>query len=147
MPSSIIDNILLESAVSAQAQINGFNAVAKGVEMTSGAIMTQRIRHCVFCTHCLTRYLIGFSPYGNGSYLESTVVGSLEEYILYCSCRQFPAPSRWRDSETRTCVVTNSAYCRGYGSPEEVWFTDHGGEQIDLFAESTLKARRYHEEY
>ncbi|HZD09509.1 MAG TPA: hypothetical protein VE176_14735, partial [Candidatus Limnocylindrales bacterium] len=41
-----------------------------------------RIRHCVECPKCLTRYLIAFSPYSNGSYLVPTVYGSSEEYIL-----------------------------------------------------------------
>lgn len=100
--------------------------------------MSHRIRHCVSCAHCLTRYLIGFSPYENGSYLESTAVGSLEEYVLYCSCRPFPAPNRWRDTETRACVVSNSAYCRGYGTPEEVWFADERSEQTNLFTQLNL---------
>jgi hypothetical protein len=82
--------------------------------------MSCRIRHCISCPHCFTRYLIGFSPYANGSYLLSPSAGSLEEYALYCSCRQFPVPSRWKGNEIRTCEVSNSAYRRGYGSPEEV---------------------------
>ena len=71
--------------------------------------MSYRIRHCISCPHCRTRYLIGFSPYANGSYLLSTSVGSLEEYTLYCSCRRFPVPSRWRDSEIKACEVSHSA--------------------------------------
>ena len=93
--------------------------------------MTYRIRHCVFCPHCLTRYLIGFSPYANGAYLESIGVSSAEEYVLYCSCRDFPAPSRWRESETRPCGVSNFAYHRGYGTPDEIWFADHGPHETD----------------
>jgi hypothetical protein len=94
--------------------------------------MSHRIRHCISCPHCRTRYLIGFSPYANGSYLVSTPVGPLEEYVLYCSCRRFLVPSRWRGSEIRTCEVSNSAYRRGYGSPDEVMFADQRGETIDL---------------
>jgi hypothetical protein len=97
--------------------------------------MSSRIRHCVSCPHCLTRYLVGFSPYANGSYLVSNHEGALEEYILYCSCRRFPAPSRWRDTEMRTCAVSNSAYYRGYGSPNEVLFVDRRGEPIDLYTQ------------
>jgi hypothetical protein len=82
--------------------------------------MSFRIRHCISCPHCRTRYIMGFSPYGNGAYLLSNSVGSLEEYLLYCSCRGFPVPSRWKDSEIKTCEVSNSVYRRGYGSPEEV---------------------------
>jgi len=31
--------------------------------------MTRRIRHCIECPKCRTRYLVGYSPYRNGSYL------------------------------------------------------------------------------
>jgi hypothetical protein len=41
---------------------------------------------CVECPKCLTQYLIGFSPYGNSSYLVPSVVGSLDRYTLYRSC-------------------------------------------------------------
>lgn len=94
--------------------------------------MSCRIRHCVSCPFCLTRYLIGFSPYANGSYLVSNSVGSSEEYALYCSCRRFLAPSRWRSTEISACEVSNSAYRRGYGSPEEVLpFADQRAKAID----------------
>jgi len=33
--------------------------------------LSERIRHCVECPKCLTRHLIGFSPYGNRPYLVS----------------------------------------------------------------------------
>jgi len=97
--------------------------------------MACRIRHCVSCPHCLTRYLIGFSPYVNGSYVVSTRAGSGNEYVLYCSCRRFPSPSRWRESEVRACAVSNLAYRRGYGSPEEVLFVDRRGEATDLYTQ------------
>ena len=99
-------------------------------------LMTTRIRHCVSCPHCHTRYLIGFSPYENGSYLASTTEGRFEEYVLYCSCREFPVPSRWTGNEIRTCEVSNSAYRRGYGSPDEVVFADGRVETIQLSARS-----------
>lgn len=85
-----------------------------------GSTMSCRIRHCISCPHCRTRYIIGFSPYGNGSYLLSNPFGSLEEYLLYCSCGGVPVPSRWRDSEIKACEVSGPVYRRGYGSPEEV---------------------------
>jgi hypothetical protein len=50
----------------------------------------------------------------------STSAGSVEEYALYCSCRRFSLPSRWRNTEIRTCEVSSFVYRRGYGSPEEV---------------------------
>ena len=82
--------------------------------------MGCRIRHCISCPRCRTRYLMGFSPYANGSYLLSTSSGLLEEYALYCSCSRYPLPSRSGASEIRTCEVSNSAYRRGFGSPDEV---------------------------
>ena len=101
--------------------------------------MACRIRHCVSCPHCLTRYLIGFSPYVNGSYVVSNRESGVEEYILYCSCKRFPAPSRWRQAEVRACAVSNFAYRRGYGSPEEVLFVDQRGEAMDLYTQLNLK--------
>jgi hypothetical protein len=80
--------------------------------------MPHRIRHCVECPKCLTQYLIGFSPYSNRSYLVPSVVGSSEEYTLYCSCRVPHTVSRW--SRVRSCRVSKAAYSRGYGTPEEV---------------------------
>jgi|HubBroStandDraft_3_1064219.scaffolds.fasta_scaffold06388_4 hypothetical protein len=43
---------------------------------------------CVECPKCLTQYLIGFSPYGNSSYLVPSVVGSLDRYTLYRSLQK-----------------------------------------------------------
>jgi hypothetical protein len=83
-----------------------------------------RIRHCVECPQCLTRYLISSSPYGNGSYLIPTVDGSRDEYILYCSCRAGTAASRWKWSEVKTCEVLKTAYDRGYGSSDEILLID-----------------------
>jgi hypothetical protein len=80
--------------------------------------MANRIRHCVECPKCLTQYLIGFSPYRNRSYLVPSVVGSLDRYTLYCSCRMPYAVSGW--NQVRACQVSNAAYARGYGTPEEV---------------------------
>jgi hypothetical protein len=83
--------------------------------------MPARFRHCIECPECRTRYLIGFSPYLNGSYLESFVSASSEEYKLFCSCGRPSVCSRWNGRELRRYGVTNAAYARGYGSPEEVW--------------------------
>jgi hypothetical protein len=64
--------------------------------------MRDRIRRCVECPRCLTRYLVAFSPYRNGSYVVSTVAGFPEaSCILCCSCRK-PAQDR------------------GYGMPDEI---------------------------
>jgi len=80
----------------------------------------SRVRHCVECPKCGTRYLIAFSPYRNGSYLVPTVYGSSGEYTLYCSCCAPRAVSRWRWNETKACEVTKAAYQRGYGNSEEI---------------------------
>ncbi len=85
-----------------------------------GKDLMPRIRHCVECPKCSTRYLLSFSSYGNGAYLLPTVAGSYEEYLLYCSCSAGMAPSRWKWNEIKTCEVAKSVYDRGYGSPDEV---------------------------
>lgn len=78
----------------------------------------SRIRHCVECPKCLTRYLVSCSPYVNGAYLLPAVEGCQDEYILYCSCRA-PA-SWWKASEFKTCDVSTAAFVRGYGNPAEI---------------------------
>jgi len=78
------------------------------------------LRHCVECPKCLTRYLVAFSPYGNGSYLVPTFAGSSEDYILYCSCGRPPVSSRWRCSELKRYGVSKAAHDRGYGTPAEI---------------------------
>jgi hypothetical protein len=82
--------------------------------------MSLRIRHCVECPKCHTRYLIAFSPYRNRSYLVPLVVGSSEEFILYCSCKRPSIVSRWKWSEVKTCKVSRAAYDRGYGTAEHI---------------------------
>ena len=77
-----------------------------------------RIRHCVECPACRTRYLISLSPYKNGSYLIATVTGSGDEYILYCRCRI--GASRWREAEVMACEVSRAAYERGFGTQDEI---------------------------
>src|SRR5262249_24784083 len=75
--------------------------------------MATRIRHCVECPRCLTRYLIGFSPYPNGSYLVPVVEGTWEEWILYCSCGRPPSSSRWSWSDLKMYAVSGPAHDRG----------------------------------
>ena len=82
--------------------------------------MAARVRHCVECPECFTRYLIGFSPYHNGSYLVPFLTESSEEYKLFCSCCRPPVSSRWRWGELKTYSVSNQAYDRGYGPPEGI---------------------------
>src|SRR5204863_7132342 len=80
----------------------------------------QRIRRCVECPKCHVRYLPGFSPYRNGSYLSPTVVGSSEAYTLYCSCGRPTVCTRVRYSELKTYTVSKVAHYRGYGTSEEI---------------------------
>ena len=82
--------------------------------------MTPRFRHCVECPKCLTRYLVGFSPYRNGSYLIPVAAICPEEWTLYCACGKPPVSSRWNWSELKTYVVSDQAHERGYGSSEEI---------------------------
>src|SRR6266446_9375001 len=78
------------------------------------------IRHCVECPKCGTRYLIAFSPYANGSCLVSQPKPISDEFMLYCSCSNPPAISRWTWQDLRRYSVTRAAHTRGYGSPEEI---------------------------
>ena len=79
-----------------------------------------RIRHCVECPECFTRYLIAFSHYSNGSYLVPAVYGSSQAYTLYCRCKGLPVVSQCAWRKTRACEVSHEAYERGYGTPEEI---------------------------
>src|SRR5215470_11777819 len=83
--------------------------------------MPMHIRRCAECPKCYTRYLIGFSPYWNGSYLVPTAHGSTDEYTLYCSCCTPPAASQWRWSDMKTFAVVRTAHERGYGNCAEIF--------------------------
>ena len=76
------------------------------------------MRHCVECPACLTRYLIGFSPYRNGSYLVPVAGGFQEEWALHCICGA--TPSRWHWSELKMYAVSSGARRRGYGVSKEI---------------------------
>ena len=78
------------------------------------------IRHCVECPRCLTRYLIGFSPYGNGSYVVRNAPGSHAEYVLYCFCRVPFVSTLWKEDELKSYEVSKTAHDHGYGPPEEI---------------------------
>jgi hypothetical protein len=80
----------------------------------------SRIRHCVECPKCFTRYLISFSPYSNGAYLLPAVNGNWDEYILYCSCVKGSGASRWQGNEVMTCSVSKAAFERRYGTAVEI---------------------------
>lgn len=76
------------------------------------------IRHCVECPKCHTRYLIGASPYRNGSYLTSYRDGGSELLMLFCCCDKLPVFRR--SSQLNAYEVSNPAHERGYGPPEEI---------------------------
>jgi hypothetical protein len=82
--------------------------------------MTYRLRHCAECPRCGTRYLVGFSPYSNGSYLLPVVMGRNDQWTLYCRCASPPACSSWRSSDLKTYDVSGAAHERGYGSADEI---------------------------
>jgi hypothetical protein len=82
--------------------------------------MASRVRHCVECPKCLTRYLPGFSPYRNGSYLMPLAAGFADEWTLYCACGRPPISSRWSWSDLKPYAVSNQAHDRGYGPPDEI---------------------------
>ena len=82
--------------------------------------MAWRVRHCVECPKCLTRYLVGFSPYPNGSFLVPLAAGSWSEWTLYCSCCSPHKATRWNWDELKPYEVSATAHLRGYGAPEEI---------------------------
>jgi hypothetical protein len=82
-----------------------------------------RRRHCVECPNCHTRYIIGFSPFGNGSY----IVARSEDaaiHFLFCSCGAESDCHPFKMSALRTYIVTAEAHARGYGSPDEIVLAD-----------------------
>ena len=83
--------------------------------------MASRVRHCVVCPKCGMRYLVGFSPYQNGSYLVPLARGLQEEWTLYCACATPHNRSQWSWEELKACEVPNEAHHRGYGTPEEIF--------------------------
>lgn len=82
--------------------------------------MPVHIRRCVECPKCLTRYLIGFSPYSNGAHLVSMTPGTPEEYTLYCPCSLPALCTRWKCSDMRAYAVSKHAHARGYGTSDEI---------------------------
>jgi hypothetical protein len=97
-----------------------------------------RVRHCVECPICHTRYLIAFNPYRNGAYLIPSVEGRRDEYILYCGCGSNAAGSPWKGREVKACEVSKAAYDRGYGTADEIFIIDQ-----DRQDEWTFDASRY----
>lgn len=82
------------------------------------ACAMRRIRHCVECPKCLTRYVVSCNPYGNSSVLQPVIEGCWDEYTLYCRCKA--AASWWKSSEFMICEISAAAFERGYGTAEEI---------------------------
>src|SRR5258708_35043522 len=82
--------------------------------------MATRVRHCVECPKCRTRYLISCSPYRNGSFLMPLMEGLSDEWTLYCSCGSPYIPSRWNWTELKRYAIPTLAHERGYGPPDHV---------------------------
>ena len=80
----------------------------------------SRVRHCIECPKCLTRYVVSRTPYANGAYVIPAVEGSRDEYILYCSCDSRSVRCLWKSSEVMLCHVMTAAYDRGYGTAREI---------------------------
>jgi len=89
-----------------------------GRESDLSAWVMRRIRHCVECPKCLTRYVVSCNPYENSSYLQPMIEGCWDEYTLYCRCKA--AASWWKSSEFIICEVSAAAFERGYGTAEEI---------------------------
>ena len=87
-----------------------------------------RVRHCIECPKCHTRYLPGSSPYPNGSYLVPLTASLSAGCILYCSCSRPHICSQWGWRELKPYEVSGQAHRRGFGSPEET-------QQIQLLVE------------
>jgi hypothetical protein len=85
------------------------------------SIYMSRVRHCIECPTCRTRYLPSSSPYRNGSYLIPLTAYGASGWILYCSCRMPPASSHWSSTDLKPYEICRQAYRRGYGSPDEVF--------------------------
>ena len=82
--------------------------------------MTVRLRHCAECPLCLTRYLLGASPYTNGAYILTNARFESDEYTLYCSCAKPAVLTLYRIRDLRLYKVSGTAHRRGYGAPDEI---------------------------
>jgi hypothetical protein len=108
-----------------------------GCDQTVVSIFVSRIRHCVECPKCRTRYLPSCSPYRNGSYLIPLTAHGALGWILYCSCRMPPASSQWGSTDLKPYEICGQAYRRGYGSQDEVWDVtrdrrvNHNSHEVD----------------
>jgi len=82
--------------------------------------MTLHLLSCVECPRCHTRYIVGASPYRNGSYIEAYSSGDANLCRLFCPCSDEPRYLPFKLSELKTYSISTWAYARGYGSREEI---------------------------
>jgi hypothetical protein len=86
--------------------------------------MPLRLRSCVECPRCHTRYIIGANPYRNGSYISGNLSEDSDVRNLYCCCTGRFGLLQFKLSELMTYSVSEWAYNRGYGSPDEIVLVD-----------------------
>ena len=91
--------------------------------------MSSRIRSCVECPKCHTRYLIGSSPYPNGSYIVAHPPAAADLVRLYCACGDSLSPYAFKFGELKMYSVSDWADRRGYGSPDEIVSVRAAGEK------------------
>lgn len=88
-----------------------------------------RLRQCVECTKCQTRYVLSLSPYENGACIISTGIGDSEQFLLYCTCTTPASIIRLPWRELKTYSVSATAFERGYGPPEQIISRDRSDEK------------------
>ena len=82
--------------------------------------MSSRIRSCVECPNCHTRYLIGFSSHSNGSYIVSHPQRAAVMHRLYSTCSNSPSPYAFKFSKLKMYDISDWADRHACGSPEEI---------------------------
>jgi hypothetical protein len=63
--------------------------------------MSSRVRSCVECPKCHTRYLIGSSLHHNGSYIVAHPPAAADFLRLYCACSNFSSSYVFKFSELK----------------------------------------------
>ena len=85
--------------------------------------MPSRICRCVACPSCPIRYVVRLTPYPNGAYIAA-YPDAVDLFTLFCSCGE---SYTFKHSELGKCMVSDSAYVRGYGSSVEIRPTRRAG--------------------
>ena len=82
--------------------------------------MSSRLRSCVECPKCHTRYVIGSNPYYNGSYIVAYPPSGADLLRLYCTCGDLLTSHAFEISDLKMYAVSEWAEKHEYGSPEEI---------------------------